>query len=214
MFLIPHSPWTLILKQSPSPRSGINDRRSNYPFDELQSRLSRIMWRVAVRTLRPRQWLYLEEACSALISPDFLQWWISRLLLSRIEAWMEVFGGVRQTAVRAAVGVSLERQSEKLSSCFDGLHRCLSSLKSGGFPTSAPAPLTGSRTWEQVCSCVIIKDRGQDWPSSCDWWQHGGEQPQGVWKSGLTRIWPHCLPLRKKHKDLHNQIHAKTYKHN
>lgn len=61
---------------------------------------------------------------------------------------MEVFGGVRQTAVQAAVGVEelLSLESEKLSGCFDGLHRCLSSLKSGGFPTSALAPLTGSHT--------------------------------------------------------------------
>lgn len=63
---------------------------------------------------------------------------------------MEVFGGVRQTAVQAVVGVvellSLESESEKLSGCFDGLHRCLSSLKSRGFPASAPAPLTRSRT--------------------------------------------------------------------
>ncbi len=63
---------------------------------------------------------------------------------------MEVFGGVKQTAVQAAVGVeellSLETEKEKLSGCFDGLHRCLSSLKSGGFPTSAPALLTGFRT--------------------------------------------------------------------
>lgn len=71
------------------------------------------MWRVAVRrTLRARHWSYLEEPC-ALISSDFLQWWISRLLWSRVEARMEVFGGVRQIEVRAVVGAMEALSSER-----------------------------------------------------------------------------------------------------